>query len=222
MSDSPKDRSSLEQAVESGARPWTESPFYERAEPFVHVFWNDGTVFRRLFDELELDSVLELACGHGRQSAQLVERAQKLVLMDVIEENVEFCKKRFQGQPHISFVRNNGHSFQPVQDGSLSAIVCYDSMVHFAPEVVAAYLIDAARVLRPGGKALLHHSNYSAAPGKNFGLNPHARNHMSKDLFAAYANEAGLEILESVIIPWAKEPNLDCVSLLRRPRASAR
>ena len=35
-------------------------------------------------------------------------------------------------------------------------------MVHFSADLVQAYLRDTARVLKPGGMALYHHSNYPA------------------------------------------------------------
>jgi hypothetical protein len=39
-------------------------------------------------------------------------------------------------------------------------------MVHFDSDVIQVYLQDTARVLRWGGRALFHHSNYSAGPAR--------------------------------------------------------
>ena len=86
-----------------------------------------------------------------------------------------------------------------------------------APEVVRSYLLDTRRVLRNGGHALYHHSNYGAAPGANYAHNPHARNYMTQEIFTEAAAEAGLKVVESVVIGWGYVPDLDCVSLLHRP-----
>jgi hypothetical protein len=86
-------------------------------------------------------------------------------------------------------------------------------MVHFSPDVVESYLKDSARVLIKGGKALFHHSNYPAPMDRHYGLNPHARNHMTQSLFIELTEKNGLVVEESIPIEWAGEPNLDCVSL---------
>ena len=119
---------------------------------------------------------------------------------------------------HVDIVRNNGFDFHPVADASLSAIFCYDAMVHFGPDLVASYLKDTARVLEPGGMALYHHSNYMADdPTRHFGLNPHARNNMSATLFADLAKQAGLEVVDSIVFDWGDAVALDGLTLVRRP-----
>lgn len=89
-------------------------------------------------------------------------------------------------------------------------------MVHFEQDVVLSYLGDAARVLVPGGRALFHHSNYTAAPGNAYHLNPHWRNFMSKELFASGAIGLGLRVLEQNVLQWGNVPALDCLTLLER------
>ena len=100
--------------------------------------------------------------------------------MDIFQENIDFSRHRLRFFNNVDSHVNNGYDFQPIADGSLSSIFCYDAMVHFAPEVVRSYLKDTARVLKPGGRALFHHSNYPTAPKEHYGQNPHARNQMTK------------------------------------------
>lgn len=88
-------------------------------------------------------------------------------------------------------------------------------MVHFSPDIVRSYLLDTARVLRPNGQALFHHSNYPAPENVSYGKNPHARNHMTQHLFCRSAREAQLTVVESIIIPWSNEPDLDCITLVK-------
>jgi hypothetical protein len=58
--------SSLLKSVEIIGEHWKDSAYYSDAERWTHLFWNEGTLFRALFDKMDASSyVLELACGDG-------------------------------------------------------------------------------------------------------------------------------------------------------------
>ena len=144
-------------------------------------------------------------------------RAGSLVVMDIHESNIEFCRTRLAEHENVQYVVNNGYDLQPFANDSLTAIFCYDAMVHFPGDVVESYLRDTARVLFPGGLALYHHSNYYAPDGGHYGLNPHARNRMTREEFGRLAHATGMEVVESHVIDWGGVPDLDCLTLVRRP-----
>ena len=138
--------------------------------------------------------------------------------MDIHEDNLTFCQQRLGHRPNLEIYRNSGFDFKPVEAKSLTAIFCYDAMVHFSPDIVASYLKDTARVLRPGGMALFHHSNYDAPPGRPYGQSPHARNHMTEGLFREYVAQAGLQMIKTGrLLGWGGEPDLDRLTLVGRP-----
>lgn len=208
---------SVKQLAEMVGRDWKTTPYYEDAEKYVSRFWHPAGHFRRLFDMMPRGTVLDLACGHGRLTKKLLHVADQVIGMDINTENIEYCQKRFADHPRLKLIEGNGYDFQAVDDDSLDTIICFDSMVHFDSDVVRSYLIDTSRVLKPGGMALFHHSNYTGAPTTlSYRSNPHARNFMSRDLFAHYAFKADLEIVEQIAINWGEYANLDCLSLLRR------
>ncbi len=207
---------SIKRSVDTVSQPWRESPYYAEAEQWTWLFWELGGQFRTLFDRLDTEVILELACGHGRHGEKIVSQAKNLILMDVLEENIKVCRERFSAFSNVLFVVNNGFDFQPIESGSCTGIFSYDAMVHFSPDLVEAYLKDTARVLKPGGLALYHHSNYPAPLDRHYGQNPHARNHMTKNLFADYARRSGLVVVEQVVIQWGGTPDLDCLSLVAR------
>lgn len=207
----------LDKLAKEVAKPWDNSPYYENAEKLIHVFWADNSEFKRLFQNLDLTRVLELACGHGRHSEIVQPMAGRLILMDVFQENLDACEKRLSNSQNVDYMFGNGHSFEPVEDKALSAIYCYDAMVHFAPELVEAYVKDTARVLKSGGLALYHHSNYDAPTDLHYGQNPHSRNKMTRKMFNSFAANAGLEVAEAFEQGWGGHDNLDGVTLLRRP-----
>lgn len=208
---------SLQSSVDHVGEPWKESAYYRDAEQWTFIFWDPGHPFRAWFDRLDLRNVLELACGHGRHAERVAPMAGQLTLMDIHEANLEACRARLAAFGNVRYVCNDGYDFQPVPDASLTAIFCYDAMVHFSQDLVAAYLRDAARVLAPGGMALLHHSNYDGPQTPHYGMNPQARNWMTMGKFRAFAEDAGLEVVESKTLDWGPEVALDGLTLLRRP-----
>ena len=208
----------LTKSVETVAAPWKQSPYYEDAEKWTHIFWGSNSVFHALFCRLDLRSAVELACGHGRHAERCASNCGSLTLIDVFGANLQECRKRLLAHSHISYLQGNGYDFDGLDSGQWTAIYCYDAMVHFSPDLVESYLKDAARILAPGGMALLHHSNHAALPNVvHYGQNPHARNHMTYELFRELAQRAGLTIVESQTIAWGGVAELDRVSLLARP-----
>jgi ubiquinone/menaquinone biosynthesis C-methylase UbiE len=206
----------LQEQVSKVAEAWTDSPYYDDAEKYSHMFWQEGRIFKRLFGTLDLTNVLELSCGHGRHAEKVALMADRLTCVDIISANIEFCRNRLRNFKNVNFVKGNGYRFPDIPNDSMSAIYCYDSMVHFTPDIVESYLKDTRRVLAHGGRALFHHSNFPAPMDRHYGQNPHARNHMTKELFGRYAHDAGLVVLESTIIDWGDAKNIDCVSLLEK------
>ena len=200
------------------ARRWISKPYYENAERSVAFFWADKSHFKPLFEKLDLTHVVEIACGHGRHVPHYLENAGHISLVDVNVENIDFCKERFSDEK-IGFFHNDGRSFPGIEDGSATAVFSYDSMVHFELLDINAYLIETKRVLRPGGRALFHHSNYIQSPENPQWSNPHGRNFMSAEIFRHLASRAGLSVLTQIVIDWGKGAKksfqLDCISLLQ-------
>ncbi len=71
----------------------------------------------------------------------------------------------------------------------MGAVWSFDAFVHIAPIHVAGYLGEIARVLKPGGVAIVHHAGRSARPRK-----PSWRSPMTAALFANLAHECGLVV----------------------------
>ena len=60
------------------------------------------------------------------------------------------------------------------------------------------------RVLVPGGRALLHHSDNHVNYKASFTNGESGRNYMSEELFAYMAYRNGFEVIEQVLIGGAK------------------
>lgn len=199
-----------------------EGGYYASAEPFMESQW-ERTIWP-IISGSDFTSVLELAPGHGRNTEKLRRIAKSITLVDVNRNCIEACRKRFgQAMESCSFhyFVNNGRSLSMVADESISFVYTFDSMVHFDKSVVREYVQEIARILQPGGKAFLHHSNYgSIAPNSDWAHNPGNRSDMSAEIMRQYAQEQGLEIafqrLSGTQDGWGID-DLDVLTLLRRP-----
>lgn len=180
--------------------------------------------------------VLEIACGYGRNTERLLERAERVTAVDIQPHCIEACVARFPHAVRTGKLRlrvNDGLSLPMVESGTVSLAYSFDSLVHMEWPVVERYLQEIARVLKPAGTALLHHSNFEAAaaqrqstsvsatqstqaPSKWFD-NPHWRSNCSAEQLAIRSRELGLEVLSQDLIRWGDVPDLDAITLLRKP-----
>lgn len=131
-------------------------------------------------------SIVEIGPGAGRFSEVLAERAERLVLVDVTDEALERCRERLGERPGVEYVRTDGASLPGVEQGSIDAVWSFEAFVHMQPVDVAAYVGEIARVLRPGGRAVIHHAARRDRSGW--------RAPMSAELFARLARDRGLEV----------------------------
>jgi SAM-dependent methyltransferase len=207
-------RSSLAQAAADIGADWKHSTYYDSAEQFLEDAWINS--IWPFISQCDFSCVVDLAAGHGRNTRKLKEISEKLYVVDIHGENIQFCQERFTGASNIIFLQNNGFTLNGIADEEVTLIYCFDAMVHFDSDVVRAYLHDFHRVLKPGGYGFCHHSNYDKNPGGHFRDNPGWRNFMSQNLFLHYCAKEGLEVVRSQIIDWDTS-NQDCLTLFRKP-----
>lgn len=193
--------------------------YYSKAEEKenIDIFWGKNSSFYKMFQKMNIERIIELACGQGRHVPWYIKDAKKIVLVDILDKNIELCKERFQGEEKIEYCINSGYDFRNLPSGFFTALFSYDAMVHFEMLDIFQYLKETERVLCRGGRALFHHSNNISNYKVTFATGKHGRNYMSRDLFAYLANRAGLIILEQKEIDWGGEKKLDCITLVEKP-----
>lgn len=196
---------------------WKNQPYYDDAERYMEQQWRE-TVWP-FIQGANFSSVLDLAAGHGRNSEKLKQHARKIHIVDINQENIDFCRKRFAGDPRFSFTRNDGCSLDFIPTASISLVYCFDAMVHFDSDVVRAYLREFKRILPPGGLGFCHHSNFTENPGENVHASPGWRNFMSQAMFAHYCAKEGLTVVKSRLVNWERQGS-DCVTLFRNGQSS--
>jgi 2-polyprenyl-3-methyl-5-hydroxy-6-metoxy-1,4-benzoquinol methylase len=130
----------------------------------VHTYVNSGYCLR-LEKELNLKPgaiIADLGCGRGHISQYFIDRGYSVLSVDVVEENLADCSnenKIFATIDHL-----------PIRSGVLDAIICTDVLEHIYPETQSDVIIEAMRVLKPGGKYMVSY------PGNI--LPPHTGNYL--------------------------------------------
>ncbi len=179
-----------------------DTPYYDQAEADGHmaIFWGPDSPYRAAFGQLDLTSALELACGRGRHAERAAPLAGALAVTDPVEANIQACRERLPKS--VRCVVGNGRDLSAFRDQEFTAVYSYDAMVHFEAMDVVGYLFEIARVLGPGGRALLHLSLEDRYPERGYRDHPCWRNWFSEGLLRHAASRAGLSIVSLDRMKW--------------------
>jgi ubiquinone/menaquinone biosynthesis C-methylase UbiE len=191
-----------------------KAAYFDAAENFMDLHWAE--IISPFIGDIQYETALDLASGHGRNALRLGQKASLVYCVDINPENIQFLKNRFSSDPKYVVLQNDGTSVPFISDNCIDLFYCYDALVHFDLEIVQCYLKEAYRVIRSGGRAFIHCSNYTGNPGGNFRDNPHWRNFMSCEIFTHLARKADLTVLRADKLAWGGVPDLDCLFLLRK------
>lgn len=161
--------------------------YYDIAEGggAMDFFWNENRDVYPLFHTLDLKKVVELACGHERHVPQYIKKAEEIILVDVVQKNINFCKNRFPNENKIKYYANNGYNLCEIEDESCTSLFTYDSMIHFELLDIFNYLKETYRILVHGGKALFHHSNNTEDCRITFSTATQGHNFMSREFICS-------------------------------------
>jgi ubiquinone/menaquinone biosynthesis C-methylase UbiE len=181
--------------------------------------WKASLVEHLLVPNVHADSdVMEIGAGHGRWSEYLITRSRHVTLVDISPNCLKHCMTRFNAVHNVSYFLTDGRRLPHNCDGAIDLIWSFDSFVHMAPEVFAAYLHEFRRVLRPGGRAIIHHAN---SPNCSSGMTTEDsgwRSAVTADLVRELATRCGLEPIDQFAY-WDKARSIgvprfgDCITI---------
>ena len=138
-------------------------------------------------------TIVEIGPGAGRWTEHLVPLAARLFLVDVSERCLDLCRRRFADATNVEYHRVESPALSFLPDGSIDSVWSYDAFVHINPTDTDHYLGELARVLRPGGTGVIHHSGtYADADAARRAL----RSHVTAEFFAELVRRRGLELVE--------------------------
>jgi len=135
------------------------------------------------------DRVLEIGPGGGRWTEELLTLASSLKGADISASCVEACQQRFADAEHAEFFVSSGRDLEGVGDESLDSIWSFDVFVHINRPELEAYAGEFARVLKPGGKGVLHHGTVGGGKGG-------WRSNVTSEDMTRILRGAGLEVVD--------------------------
>ena len=127
----------------------------------VEMQWH-ALLLPRIGSWLPAPTIVEIGCGYGRWTAYLKDKCANLIAVDVSAQCVEGCAARFRNHAHVRVTQNDGATLPTVTDNSVDFVFSFDALPLADVPTVDSYIMEIARVLRPGAGAFLHHSNLGA------------------------------------------------------------
>jgi len=134
--------------------------------------WPETTAF---CDDKAVEDALDVGCGNGRNAAVLVDHAERVVGVDASRELLALAGERV---PDAGFLQGDASTL-PVDDDAVD-VVLYVATLHHLPDrgLRRRSLDEVARVLRPGGSALVsawstEHDRFDADPDATGGFDTH-------------------------------------------------
>lgn len=139
---------------EAGGEEWT-----------VTEEWKQSLVRKVLKPRVPVGSiVVEIGPGAGRWTQHLIPLAGEYTGIDLSKTCVDLCTKRFAATS-ARFRINQGNNLPGVIGASVEVIWSFDVFVHINLVDIASYLEEFYRVLKPGGRAVIHHGTAAGHSG---------------------------------------------------------
>jgi ubiquinone/menaquinone biosynthesis C-methylase UbiE len=114
------------------------------------------------------DEILEIGCGVGRVGSALAPLCRRWVGADVSANMLRHARERLRDHLNVELVELSGWDLAPIGSSSLDVVYCMVVFMHLDEWERYAYVREAMRVLRPGGRLYVDNFNLLSDPGWSF------------------------------------------------------
>ena len=102
------------QAAVAVGHDWVDGQYYDDAESAMEQQWT--RLIWPLIEGSDFSTVLELAPGHGRNTAKLLPLSGHLYAVDINQTNIDFLDQRFTEARNLTAFKNEGVRFVTLED----------------------------------------------------------------------------------------------------------
>jgi ubiquinone/menaquinone biosynthesis C-methylase UbiE len=198
-------------------RQWNDEEMWSQGgHEWSSSFGNTENLWNKfIFDDIKDyrgKKILEIAPGHGRLTQFLSILASELLVVDLNPNCIKYTKEKL-GHHVLGYFTNNGNDLPQIRDNSQDLVFSFDSFVHFHRNVTDDYLKEIYRVLKPGGKAYIHHSWLHGGSDNSFD-NFAGRASMDPNLFRSLVEKHNMSVVEQKTIKFHPEGKWDGTDLI--------
>jgi ubiquinone/menaquinone biosynthesis C-methylase UbiE len=111
------------------------------------------------------DRVLEIGCGIGRVGQVLAPCCQQWIGCDVSPNMLRHAQQRLAAFANVRFIQLSGYDLQPIPDASIDVVYCTVVFMHLDEWDRYNYILEACRVLKPGGRIFVDNFNLRSDTG---------------------------------------------------------
>jgi ubiquinone/menaquinone biosynthesis C-methylase UbiE len=105
------------------------------------------------------DVVLEIGCGIGRVGRMVAPLCRKWIGCDVASNMLSLTAERLKDLPGIELRELSGYDLTGIGDASVDVVYCTVVFMHLEPWDRYNYVLEAYRVLQPGGRVYVDNIN---------------------------------------------------------------
>jgi len=114
------------------------------------------------------DTILEIGCGIGRVGQQLAPICKKWIGCDVSPHMLQHSRERLKEFENVELVEISGYDLSPIPDNSVDLVYCTVVFMHLEEWDRYQYILEAMRVLKPGGRVYVDNMNLCSDEGWAF------------------------------------------------------
>jgi ubiquinone/menaquinone biosynthesis C-methylase UbiE len=152
------------------------------------------------------DVILEIGCGIGRVGQALAPICKQWIGCDVSPNMLRHAQERLASFSNVRFVELSGYDLRPIEDASVDLVYCTVVFMHLDEWERYNYILEARRVLRPGGRIFIDNFNLRSDEGWEIfeahrqvapaDRPPHMARPSTPQEIEAYFRRAGLESIQ--------------------------
>lgn len=171
---------------------WNTYDWSHRGEEWTKNFaWKTGLIENYLQPNVaEGGRVVEIGPGGGRWTQVLKNRCAHVTVIDVSEKALTICRERFREDSNIEYLLSDGRTIG-VPTESTDAVWSYDVFVHINPVDARNYFEEIHRILKPGGRAVVHHPDEMSGKDRE----RRWRSDLTGTMVLGFASAAGLRVV---------------------------